>query len=77
MDSYFIHRYVIIKYRSSSIKDKIHQSGPTEDIPLMARRGEHKKGGVPPLPPLTPLLLSVCGCVSVGGGGSGPLRTFG
>ena len=43
----------------------------------MARRGEHKKGGVPPLPPLTPLLLSVCGCVSVGGGGSGPLRTFG
>ena len=25
MDSYFIHRYVIIKYRSSSITDKIHQ----------------------------------------------------
>ena len=24
MDSYFIHRYVIIKYRSSSIKDKIY-----------------------------------------------------
>ena len=24
LDSYFIHRYVIIKYRSSSIKDKIH-----------------------------------------------------
>ena len=24
MDSYFIHRYVIIKYRSSSITDKIH-----------------------------------------------------
>ena len=24
-DSYFIHRYVIIKYRSSLIKDKIHQ----------------------------------------------------
>ena len=26
LDSYFIHRYVIIKYRSSSIMDKIHQS---------------------------------------------------
>ena len=25
LDSYFIHRYVIIKYRSSSIRDKIHQ----------------------------------------------------
>ena len=25
LDSYFIHRYVIIKYRSSSITDKIHQ----------------------------------------------------
>ena len=25
LDSYFIHRYVIIKYRSSSIVDKIHQ----------------------------------------------------
>ena len=25
LDSYFIHRYVIIKYRSSSIMDKIHQ----------------------------------------------------
>ena len=24
LDSYFIHRYVIIKYRSSSIMDKIH-----------------------------------------------------
>ena len=24
LDSYFIHRYVIIKYRSSSIRDKIH-----------------------------------------------------
>ena len=25
LDSYFIHRYIIIKYRSSSIIDKIHQ----------------------------------------------------
>ena len=25
LDSYFIHRYMIIKYRSSSILDKIHQ----------------------------------------------------
>ena len=25
LDSYFIHRYVIIKYRSSSIMDKIHR----------------------------------------------------
>ena len=25
LDSYFIHRYIIIKYRSSSIKDKIHK----------------------------------------------------
>ena len=25
LDSYFIHRYVIIKYRSSSIMDKINQ----------------------------------------------------
>ena len=25
LDSYFIHRYTIIKYRSSSIKDKIHR----------------------------------------------------
>ena len=25
LDSYFIHRYIIIKYRSSSIRDKIHQ----------------------------------------------------
>ena len=25
MDSYFIHRYVIIKYRSSLITDKIHR----------------------------------------------------
>ena len=25
LDSYFIHRYVIIKYRSSSIMDKIQQ----------------------------------------------------
>ena len=25
LDSYHIHRYIIIKYRSSSIKDKIHQ----------------------------------------------------
>ena len=25
LDSYFIHRYVIIKYRSSSITDEIHQ----------------------------------------------------
>ena len=25
MDSYFIHKYVIIKYRSSSITDKIHR----------------------------------------------------
>ena len=25
LDSYFIHRYVIIKYRSSLIRDKIHQ----------------------------------------------------
>ena len=24
-DSYFIHRYIIIEYRSSSIKDKIQQ----------------------------------------------------
>ena len=24
LDSYFIHRYIIIKYRSSSITDKIH-----------------------------------------------------
>ena len=24
LDSYFIHRYIIIKYRSSSIKGKIH-----------------------------------------------------
>ena len=24
LDSYFIHRYVIIKYRSSSITDKFH-----------------------------------------------------
>ena len=26
LDSYFIHRYVIIKYRSSSIMNKIHSS---------------------------------------------------
>ena len=26
LDSYIIHRYIIIKYRSSSIMDKIHQS---------------------------------------------------
>ena len=25
LDLYFIHRYIIIKYRSSSIMDKIHQ----------------------------------------------------
>ena len=25
LDSYFLHRYVIIKYRSSSITDKIHR----------------------------------------------------
>ena len=25
LDSYFIHRYIIIKYRSSSIKEKIHR----------------------------------------------------
>ena len=25
LDSYFIHRYVITKYRSSSITDKIHR----------------------------------------------------
>ena len=25
LDSYFIHRYIIIKYRSSSITGKIHQ----------------------------------------------------
>ena len=25
LDSYFIHRYIIIKYRSSSIMDKIHR----------------------------------------------------
>ena len=25
LDSYFINRYIIIKYRSSSISDKIHQ----------------------------------------------------
>ena len=25
LDSYFIHRYIIMKYRSSTIKDKIHQ----------------------------------------------------
>ena len=25
LDSYFIQRYIIIKYRSSSITDKIHQ----------------------------------------------------
>ena len=25
LDSYFIHRYIIIKYRSSSIMDEIHQ----------------------------------------------------
>ena len=25
LDSYFIHRYIIIKYRSSLITDKIHQ----------------------------------------------------
>ena len=25
LDSYFIHRYIIIKYRSSSIMEKIHQ----------------------------------------------------
>ena len=25
LDSYFIHRYIIIKYRSSSIRGKIHQ----------------------------------------------------
>ena len=24
-DSYFLHRYIIIKYRSSLIKDKIHR----------------------------------------------------
>ena len=28
LDSYFIRRYIIIKYRSSSITDKIHQSLP-------------------------------------------------
>ena len=26
LDSYFIHMYIIIKYKSSSITDKIHQS---------------------------------------------------
>ena len=25
LDSYFIHRYIIIKYRSNSITDKIHR----------------------------------------------------
>ena len=25
LDSYFIHKYIIIKYRSSSITDKIHR----------------------------------------------------
>ena len=25
LDSYFIHRYIMINYRSSLIKDKIHQ----------------------------------------------------
>ena len=25
LDSYFIHRYIVIKYRSSLIMDKIHQ----------------------------------------------------
>ena len=25
LDSYFIHKYIIIKYRSSLIMDKIHQ----------------------------------------------------
>ena len=25
LDSYFIHRYIIIKFRSSSITDKIHR----------------------------------------------------
>ena len=25
LDSYFIHRYIIIKYRSSLIRDKIHR----------------------------------------------------
>ena len=25
LDSYFIHRYIIIKYRSSSVTDKIHR----------------------------------------------------
>ena len=25
LDSYFIHRYIIIKYRASSIMDKIHR----------------------------------------------------
>ena len=37
LDSYFIHRYIIIKYMSSSIKDKIYQLLP-ELWPLISVR---------------------------------------
>ena len=35
MDSYFIHRYIIIKYRSSLITDKINQL-LSELLPLIS-----------------------------------------
>ena len=37
LDSYFIHRYIIIKYRSSLIMDKIHQLS-SELWPLISVR---------------------------------------
>ena len=37
LDLYFIHRYIIIKYRSSSIMDKIHQLS-SELWPLISVR---------------------------------------
>ena len=45
LDSYFIHRYIIIKYRQSSIMDKIHrlllELGPfVNDNDLFMRIGQ-------------------------------------
>ena len=39
LDSYFIHRYIIIKYRSSSIAGKIHQLSSVMALDLGTKNG--------------------------------------
>ena len=41
LDSYFIHRYIIINYRLSSITDKIHQLLSMPYLCKFGNRGGH------------------------------------